>query len=254
MRRKPCLASGRVPSECDDLQGRSGPASVLGASRRTLLPVAVGLSLALTSDAWAGMPFFSLNELAHLRLEVISFFLLVILLVACCVLGLWRALRKDFPHLPALGFRRALAMVTLLGLAFYLVLVMIAGARELMTPGAWTKQGATYHLANTPPEPPGPDRRGRLEAFRWRLWAYAAAHGGRFPPSEFVAELPEAAWQGPGGAPYVYIAGQSADQGVRPVAYEPGTVGRERLVLRANGAIELITIDQIRAALGQGTP
>ena len=254
MRRRSCLAPGRVPIECHDLRGRSGPASAIGRSRRTLLPVAVGLSLALTSDAWAGMPFFSLTELAHLRLEVISFFLLVILLVACCVLGLWRALRKDFPHLPALGFRRALAMVTLLGLAFYLVLVMIAGARELMTPGAWTKQGATYHLANTPPEPPGPDRRGRLEAFRRGLWAYAVAHGGRFPSNELVAELPEAAWQGPGGAPYVYIAGQRADQGVRPVAYEPGTVGQERLVLRANGAIELLTIDQIRAALGQGSP
>jgi hypothetical protein len=50
------------------------------------------------------MPFFSLSELARLRLEVISFFLLVILLVAGCVLGLWRALRKDFPHLPAWAF------------------------------------------------------------------------------------------------------------------------------------------------------
>ena len=73
MRRKSCLASGRVPSECDDPQGRSNPASAIDRSRRTLLPFAFGLSLALTSDAWAGMPFFSLTELAHLRLEVICF-------------------------------------------------------------------------------------------------------------------------------------------------------------------------------------
>ncbi len=33
------------------------------------------------------------------------------------------------------------------GLLFVLVLTMISGARELMTPGAWEKEGFTYVLA-----------------------------------------------------------------------------------------------------------
>ncbi len=37
-------------------------------------------------------------------------------------------------------------MVVLWGLLFTVVLAMISGARELMTPGAWEKQGATYRL------------------------------------------------------------------------------------------------------------
>jgi hypothetical protein len=254
MTRRARFAPGRASSQCNDLRSRWGPAAAIGRSRCTLPSIVLGLSLAPVSNAWAGMPYFTLTELAQVRLQDISFFLLVILLVACCVLGLWRVLRKDFPRLPSLGFRRALAMVTLLGLAFYLVLVMIAGARELMTPGAWKKQGATYHLAGAPPELPGSDRRGRLEALRRGLWAYAAAHEGRFPANELVAELPETAWQAAGGVPYIYVAGQRADQGVRPVVYEPGTVGQERLALRANGAIEVMTLEQIQGALKQGSP
>lgn len=40
-----------------------------------------------------------------------------------------------------------MGLVVLWGLLFIVVLAMISGARELMTPGAWEKQGATYRLA-----------------------------------------------------------------------------------------------------------
>ena len=39
-----------------------------------------------------------------------------------------------------------MAAVVLWGLLFMLVLTMISGARELLTPGAWEKKGATYQL------------------------------------------------------------------------------------------------------------
>jgi len=54
--------------------------------------------------------------------------------------------------LPRLSFGRALAGVILWGLLFFIVLTMISGARELMTPGAWKKDGATYKLADDPAE------------------------------------------------------------------------------------------------------
>jgi hypothetical protein len=46
------------------------------------------------------------------------------------------------------SFGRAVAGVFLWGLLFIIVLTMISGARELMTPGAWEKQGVTYRLTN----------------------------------------------------------------------------------------------------------
>jgi hypothetical protein len=98
----------------------------------------------------AGMPSFSLTDVAKLRLESISFFVVVLLLSAWGVMAMWNGLQRDFPRLPGMSYRRALAVMTLWGLVFVLVLSMISGARELMTPGAWEKVGATYKLKDRP--------------------------------------------------------------------------------------------------------
>jgi hypothetical protein len=61
---------------------------------------------------------------------------------------LWNSLQRDFPRLPRLSFSRALAGVVLWGLLFIIVLTMISGARELMTPGAWQRQGFIPEFIN----------------------------------------------------------------------------------------------------------
>ena len=94
----------------------------------------------------AGMPSASLTDVARLRVENISFFLVVLLLSALLVQMIWNWLRNDFPRLPRLTYPKAVALISLWGLLFVLVLTMISGARELMTPGAWEKNGATYRL------------------------------------------------------------------------------------------------------------
>ena len=100
----------------------------------------------LCHAAHAGMPSVTLSDLATARLTAISFFLLLMLLVAVGVKALWNAMRRDFPRLPRLDFKRALALVVLLGLLFDVILLMIAGTREIMTPEAWEKSGTTYQL------------------------------------------------------------------------------------------------------------
>lgn len=100
--------------------------------------------------AEAGMPSITLSDFARLRLETASFFLLGLLVSAVVVRWCWNLLARDFPRLPPLRYGGALALVTLWGLLFVIVLTMISGARELMTPGAWVRQGMTYKLA--PPE------------------------------------------------------------------------------------------------------
>jgi hypothetical protein len=101
--------------------------------------------------AYAGMPSFTLVDVANARFEAISFFIALLLLVALIVQRLWNSLGKDFQKLPRIGYGRALAGVTLWGLLFLLILTMISGARELMTPGAWEKHGSTYRLKDERP-------------------------------------------------------------------------------------------------------
>src|SRR5436190_18664097 len=84
-------------------------------------------------------------------LQGISFFVAVLLASAWAVRGLWSVLRREWAWLPALSYGRAVSLVVLWGLLFVVVLTMISGARELMTPGAWRKQGWTYKLADSSP-------------------------------------------------------------------------------------------------------
>ena len=143
--------------------------------------------LLIAGDAVAGMPVYTLGEVTRLRLETVSFFALVMAGVAFAVARLWNALRRDFDRLPAVSFRGALAGVALWGLAMHLVLGMISGARELMTPGAWVRNGSMYQLA------PADAREGQLRlareqhlaALRAALWEYGKQHDGRFPIDDY---------------------------------------------------------------------
>jgi len=97
----------------------------------------------------------TLTEVARARLQTISFFLVVLLLTALAVKGIWNFLRRDFPRLPRLTYGKACGLVALWGLLFVVVLLMISGARELLTPGAWQRDGVTYKLKETGPPADG---------------------------------------------------------------------------------------------------
>ncbi len=123
------------------------------------LSLAGGWLAVSAGNAWAGMPdtrlfdiakVVTLNENAEWRLKGVSFFLMGVLLSALAVQYLWNHLAKDFKFLPVMSYFKALGAVTLWGLLFVLVLTMISGARELMTPGAWKKRGSTYTLTEEP--------------------------------------------------------------------------------------------------------
>jgi hypothetical protein len=75
----------------------------------------------------AGMPLpFTLTEIARMRVEAISFFLLVLLISAALVRWLWNGLGGSFPRLPRLSYFKALSLVLLWGLLFTVVLAMIS--------------------------------------------------------------------------------------------------------------------------------
>jgi len=185
-------------------------------------------------------------------LQGISFFVAVVLGSAWAVKGLWSVLRRDWEWLPPLSYGRSLSLVVLWGLLFVVVLTMISGARELMTPGAWRKQGWTYKLNESTPlaTTNEAERRRGLEQLRQALWQYAATHDGQFPAADDKA-IPSQHWELPGnpGLRFLYVPGRQAEEAGRLLAFEPAVAGDQRLVLLTNGLIGTMASAEIDAAL-----
>jgi hypothetical protein len=227
-----------------------------------ILLAAGSLALVQPSLALAGMPAplptdterylsWHLNESIAGRLQAISFFLLALFLCTAIVQGLWNYFRRDFPKLPRLSYGKAFAGVLLWSLLFVIVLTMISGARELMTPGAWRKQGFTYKLTpdsdTTVEKSPLDLRRQHLEHLRTALWHFAATHNGRFPSEREKVLIPSELWLVPdaAGLRYLYVPGQSASEGTGLLAYEPELDAEHRFVLQINGEIVVLPSSRI---------
>ena len=215
------------------------------------------LCCVLTRDAQAGMPSVTLTEIAQLRLQTISFFLVLLLISAWIIKLLWNLLAKDFPKLPVLSYKGALAGTTLWGLMFLFVLTMISGARELLTPGAWEKNGLTYQLAEDEaaetPQTSLEERRKQLEELRTALFMHVATHQGKFPEQPEDATFTDEFWYQPGAAQvkYGYVAGEKKTEPATPLAFEQAVYDDDQqLVLFTDGAIKAMSLTDAQEVLG----
>ena len=202
---------------------------------RYIWPALAAVALA-PATALAGMPSVRLTDAATVRLETLSFFLLLFVVSSFVVWRVWNALGRDFPRLPRLSYPKALGVVGLWGLLFLLVLTMISGARELMTPGAWKKDGVTYTLADD--RPTDDARRAKLLELASALAGYAAAHDGKYPAAG-ESSIPAERWKTAhaSGLRFVYVPGRTfADTG-KVLACEPELFGESRLVLFVGGNV-----------------
>jgi hypothetical protein len=211
------------------------------------------LLLALVSApsfAHAGMTSFTLTEAAGARIDVISFFLLLFFLCAWLTKWAWNVLAVSFPSLPRLGYKQAVALMLVSSLFLYIVLTMISGARELMTPGAWAKTGATYQLA-TPERDPKPwldaARQQAMERLRDALWAYASKHEGQLPALREGDDIDRSLWHGvhPRGEKYGYFPETKPGGGSSVVAFEPAAYGASRYVLTSDGAVTRMSATEL---------
>jgi hypothetical protein len=228
--------------------------------RRCFLLITAGTMAVVLrpSVALAGMPSIVLTDWASTKLSAISFFVAVFLLAAAVARWLWNALARDFPKLPQITYRRALAATALWGLMLAVVLTMIAGARELLTPGAWQKRGALYEVAAPKSLPPAGDtassslkaRREHLRRLDVALVDYATQHRGHYPPADSTA-IAASLWEVPGGygLRYLYVPGQSVAQSSHILAYEPELDDGPRLVLQLDGKIVAVKSEQLRQML-----
>jgi hypothetical protein len=189
------------------------------------------------------------------RLQAFSFFVVAILICAAGVRYLWNLARHDWPQLPLLTYRRSLAFTLIWGLVATIVLTMISGARELMTPGAWRKQGWTYKVPVTDSQEPHfrSMRRAAVEQLRVALLQYAALNSGRYPESK--ADVP-ADWTIPAhpGFELLYQSGVQPTSAGEILVYEPELGDDERLILLSNGMIGTMRTQEIEAALKSKEP
>jgi hypothetical protein len=216
----------------------------------------------LPAVAQAGMPSINLTDIARMRLDAISFFAAGFLASAWGIQRLWNLLQRDFTRLPRLTFKAAAGVVFLWGILFVLVLTMISGARELMTPGAWEKQGVTFKLAsqNTADRPPEKSdalshrREQQLRKLHVALLDYAARHDGRYPPADEIESMDSEHWCLPDrqGGRYLYVPGRSINTPAAIVAYEPLVYDDRQLVLHTDGRIKPMAVHELQIALDSG--
>ena len=197
------------------------------------------------------MPIIRLTDLAAARLDVISFFLVVYLLLAWGVKTLWNHLAGGFEKMPALNYGRALSLLLVAGLLMYVILTMISGARELMTPGAWERKGFVYELVDS-----GvlsrEERRAGIERLKFELFHHAEDHEGQFPDRQFGGELSVDLWRLPGEAGvYNYIPGLEIQAEGKLLAYEPAHVEDKlgRMVILTDGRVESWSTERIVEAM-----
>lgn len=211
--------------------------------RRYLLPAAVVFSAVYVSasSAEAGMPSLQLivTELGKRRLEEVSFFLIGFLVLTGICRWLWNGLTKDIPSWPRLSYRGALSLMLLWGLAMTVVLSLISGARELMTPAAWEPNGITHRLVTSKSNAPVDEfaaRKQRLLLLKKALWDYAGSHDSHFPSDlkELDAEVTIADLAT--RLPY-FLAPDVATATTRTVLISEPDIHPRRLLLLTDGSI-----------------
>ena len=201
--------------------------------------LALGIWLAAIIPASAGMTVITLTDIARARLDALSFFIVAYFFISWVVKLLWNHLAKTFTNLPRLDYRRALGLVFLTGLMFYVVLTMISGARELLTPGVWEKQGVGYRTREGGvAELTKDERRAALRELQDAIWGYAKAHEGKAPAGPLVEGIDPQLWRFPGGGIYCLMPDVSPGVGREVLVYEPSAAGGRRFVLLGDGSIE----------------
>ena len=100
-----------------------------------------------TTTAQAGMSSIVLTEYGVERFTGLSTALFFGLVVSTLLVRFFWGLLVQETEWPKPTLAKSFAATFLGGLLFFLVLVMIAGSRELLTPGAWEPDGILYKLA-----------------------------------------------------------------------------------------------------------
>ena len=196
-----------------------------------------------------GMPMVTISDFFMMRLQLISVFLLGMVVSSLVVKKVWNNFRNDLPALPELTLGKSFALVTLWGLLFVIVLTMISGARELMTPGAWVKKGNTYVLPSSL-NPTSTELRTQLLQEQ-RIRHLKLIHNilldetlklEELPHRKEEVSLPKRLWVVPEthSLEYIYVPSLLSVENSQAILAEPEFFEDGRFVLWQDGRVELI--------------
>lgn len=196
----------------------------------------------------AGMPspVLVFTELGKRRAEELSFFVFAFLVCGFLVKLLWNYVAAGVAWAPQLTYGKALGALSLWGLVMVVVLSLVSGTRELMTPAAWEPNGTTHRLAKPKEESlvasQREERKSQIEKVRFALWDFAAKHQGQLPTMEQWNELPAEtrACEPSGTIQYRYEPGATLGSETKVIVFEPRWYD-DQYVLYGDGSIALQT-------------
>ncbi|MDR2440603.1 MAG: hypothetical protein LBE12_14670 [Planctomycetaceae bacterium] len=199
-----------------------------------------------TSTVYAGMTFPTLSKYGADRFIGISTAVFIVMVIAAIpVMFCWNALVADSPHFKRLNYPKALGLVFLGGCFFSLVLAMVAGSRELFSPGAWIPNGIVSQtvfdaereqLAKTKNSDELNLEMERLRAIttlRNILQKFAQEHDGQLPASIEESRFGNL-WFIPFAAGISYDYFPNADSPNTPLVREPAIVPNARWTIDRN--------------------
>ncbi len=197
----------------------------------------------------------SLTDVTRIHIEGVSFFLLILLLSALGVQGIWNAVAADFPTWSPLSYKYAVGIIVIWGTICAPIYATITAVKEWKpTPGFQKPEDdrseRTADLL-APATSPEVVRRARLDRLSTSLFDYAEEHAGDFPRDDSDLAIPDEAWELPdiSRMRYLYVPGRKLGAYRSILAYEPGLYGKSRYVLFAGGRVRFMDVDEIRKAL-----
>ncbi len=128
------------------------------------------------------------------------------------------------------------------GLFMYVILTMISGARELMPPGAWEKQGITYKLTKSEEA-----RRAKLEDLKTLLWNHAAENEGKYPADRLDPAIDMEAWRLPDRSGFYTLYPPGTGGAI--LVTEPRITCKKRYVILKSGEIKQWSGGRIQSEL-----
>ena len=212
--------------------------------------------LASTGEVQAGMPQITYSDFGKMRLQTFSFFVIAFLILGYFFQLCWNSIRQQFTNLPKFSYRQSLGMTFLWGLVFVVILTMISGARELMTPGAWEKNGMTYRLAEGKEVDEGvsagdahKQKYDSLIPLKAKLFQHASKSNGVFPSEAEFIQWPYEARKIAGKVErnWVYLPGNSMGSTERILVYSPLQNPEElSTALFTDGSIRTLTSEELQ--------
>ena len=146
------------------------------------------------------------SETGLLRINMISFFLALLVFCSYFIKNTWNQIRVDFLYLPRLTFKKSFLITSMIGLLLLVFMTFTIGANKFITAETWSNKTIKESSDHTQQEEKvlnreedekyvlSLKRKLHLQQLKDALWKYASENEGDFPESIGSSEFPDEYW------------------------------------------------------------